>query len=212
MTNVLYIICTSEKYIFSISQNNKIIKTNNRQIENNEKNVFIEGFLNILQQCHLNINDLKNIVISTNPQTYTGIRIVYSFLAGISFSLNIKVVEINLLNLYLETIKKQFPNIDDKYICILLNAKNNNFYTISQFNNTQILYGKYNLDYLKTEFVKYKNIFLFTEDEKIFSKSNCSFIKNFNDIELIDNICKISQKAIENNLFIDFDDLNVEYL
>ena len=55
MTNVLYIICTSEKYIFSISQNNKIIKTNNRQIENNEKNVFIEGFLNILQQCHLNI-------------------------------------------------------------------------------------------------------------------------------------------------------------
>ena len=212
MTNVLYIICTSEKYIFSISQNNKIIKTNNRQIENNEKNVFIEGFLNILQQCHLNINDLKNIVISTNPQTYTGIRIVYSFLAGISFSLNIKVVEINLLNLYLGTIKKQFSDINDKYICILLNAKNNNFYTISQFNNTQILYGKYNLDYLKTEFVKYKNIFLFTEDEKIFSKSNCSFIKNFNDIELIDNICKISQKAIENNLFIDFDDLNVEYL
>lgn len=212
MTNVLYIICTSEKYIFSISQNNKIIKTNNRPIENNEKNVFIEGFLNILQQCHLNINDLKNIAISTNPQTYTGIRVVYSFLAGISFSLNIKVVEINLLNLYLGTIKKQFSNIDDKYICILLNAKNNNFYTISQFNNTQILYGKYNLDFLKTEFVKYKNIFLFTKDDKIFSKSNCSFIKNFNDIELIDSICKISQKAIKDNLFIDFDDLNVEYL
>lgn len=212
MTNVLYIICTSEKYIFSISQNNKIIKTNNREIENNKKNVFIEGFLNILQQCHLNINDLKNIVISTNPQTYTGIRIVYSFLAGISLSLNIKIVEIDLLTLYLETIKKKSSNTKDKYICILLNAKNNNFYSISQINNTQILYGKYNLDYLQAEFKKYRNVFLFAEDEKIFSKSNCSFIKKFNDTELVDRIWEISQEKIKGNHFIDFDKLNVEYL
>ena len=211
MINILYIICKTNEYIISISQDDVIIKANTYSIQNNN-NVLINGILNILQQCNINITNLNNIAISPTPQTYTGTRVVYSFLAGLTFSSHIKIVEINLLNLYLETIKKHFSDINDKYICILLNAKNNNFYTISQFNNTQILYGKYSLDYLQTEFIKYKNVFLFTEDEKIFSKSNCSFTKNFNDIELVDSIYKISQKAIKDNLFIDFDDLNVEYL
>jgi tRNA A37 threonylcarbamoyladenosine modification protein TsaB len=210
---ILCIICKNDEYLLWISEDNSLLYSSTfKNIHGYNNNLVINNILSFLQENNISLHNLDFISIATNPKSYTGIRVIYSFIIGLSYSLNIKIIEINLLEIYLHLLKKKLKDIDNKYLCVLLNAINNNFYTLSSYNDKPVLYGKYNSEFLQKEFDKYKsNTVIITDNEKLFLNYKNIYIKKNDNNKIMSLALYLALSKIKDSVFVNINCLNIAY-
>ena len=203
---VLFIDTSSKDFFVILFENDKVIA--NLKIKNiiNHSNFIDEKIKEFLLKNNIKITDIDNFAVSVGPGSYTGIRVGYSFILGICEALNKKIITVNLL----ESIKFYFE--DSNNICFpLINANNNNIYTIINNENVKINIDNFK-EKLQTDFYD-RNIILTSTDYNLKNSfedfKNCKF-------EYIEDIGKISikfiNKKLDNNEFSDNYKYIIDYL
>lgn len=83
-----------------ISQNQELLG----QITLHQKNIHSRrlslSLKQLLDHLQLSISDLKGIILSAGPGSFTGLRIGYSFAKGIAHALNLPIIEIPTLDIW----------------------------------------------------------------------------------------------------------------
>ncbi len=103
---------------------------------------------NLLQANNIPISNLKSIILGAGPGSFTGLRIGYSFVAGLAMALRIPVTEVSSLQAMANL------NADSNLQVVLTDARRNEFFTgiyqvkqgkLSSVNKEEIM----TLDYLE---------------------------------------------------------------
>lgn len=203
---VLFIDTSSKDFFAILFENGKII--NNLKIENiiTHSKFIDEKIKDFLSKNNINITNIDNFAISVGPGSYTGIRVGYSFILGICEALNKQIITINLL----ESMKFYFEN--DNNICFpLINANNNNIYSIINEQNVKININEFN-KLINSKFCN-NNIILTSTDYDL--KNDFNDLKNCK-FEYIEDIAKISikfiNKKLDNNEFSNNYKYIIDYL
>lgn len=193
--------------IFSVSlfNNNESISTFTNKCSTRCSRLIFDFIIEELEKACIKINDIDYFGVSTCPGSYTGIRVGVSFCLGVCEALKKPLVNINILDA-LEFFYKNKTNV----VYPIINAKNNNIYTLVDKNVCKI-----SID-------DFKGVLSTRKDDrmvKIISSFNCFDILNIsgNNIEyvVVDNISKIMfnlfNKKVENNEFCDIYNYNINY-
>ena len=193
--------------IFSVSlfNNNESISTFTNKCSTKCSRLIFDFIIEELEKSCIKINDIDYFGVSTGPGSYTGIRVGVSFCLGVCEALKKPLVNINILDA-LEFFYKNKSNV----VYPIINAKNNNIYTLVDKNVCKI-----SID-------DFKGVLSTRKDDrmvKIISSFNCFDILNIsgNNIEyvVVDNISKIMfnlfNKKVENNEFCDIYNYNINY-
>ena len=193
--------------IFSVSlfNNNESISTFTNECSTRCSRLIFDFIIEELEKSCIKINDIDYFGVSTGPGSYTGIRVGVSFCLGVCEALKKPLVNINILDA-LEFFYKNKTNV----VYPIINAKNNNIYTLVDKNVCKI-----SID-------GFKGVLSTRKDDrmvKIISSFNCFDILNIsgNNIEyvVVDNISKIMfnlfNKKVENNEFCDIYNYNINY-
>ena len=203
---VLFIDTSSKDFFAILFENGKII--NNLKIENiiTHSKFIDEKIKDFLSKNNINITNIDNFAISVGPGSYTGIRVGYSFILGICEALNKQIITINLL----ESMKFYFK--DDNNICFpLINANNNNIYSIINEQNVKININEFK-EIINSKFCN-NNIILTSTDYDL--KNDFNDLKNCK-FEYIEDIAKISikfiNKKLDNNEFSNNYKYIIDYL
>jgi len=161
-----------------INENNnihslKIIRNNNQKLSDS----LIPAYIEINNTYNLD-NNLKKLIITIGPGSYTALRVGASFIAGISQSMDLPVSLFSSETIY------NFIYEDNKRIAIYFESSNNqNFLTYkkkSLFINTKIENDKY--------------LFSTPITHILYNKSPPNFIKN----EIITDLFSIKKIVLEN--------------
>lgn len=127
MAYILHIETTSTVCSVAISHHHNLIdciEVNNGFSHAENLHVFIES---ILQKNSISQKDLNAISISTGPGSYTGLRIGYSAAKGLSYALNIPLIEVDTL-----AAMAQYAfslNTSSQYACPFIDARRMEVYT-----------------------------------------------------------------------------------
>ena len=121
MAYILHIESTSTVCSVAVSDNETLIaikEINNGFSHAENLHVFIRD---LLQQSHLNITQINAISVSSGPGSYTGLRIGFATVKGLSYALNIPLIKVDTLKSLsksvIDSVKK------DAYYCPLIDAR-----------------------------------------------------------------------------------------
>lgn len=127
MAYLLHIETSSTNCSVAISKDDKLIakkESNNGYTHAENLHLFIEQ---VIKQCGLQIHDLNAISISSGPGSYTGLRIGYSAVKGLSYALKLPIITIETL----KALSFKVINLVNKnaLYCPLIDARRMEVYT-----------------------------------------------------------------------------------
>ena len=193
--------------IFSISlfENGNVLSTFTQKCCINCSNLILDFIIKELDKICIKIGDIDYLGVSTGPGSYTGIRVGVSFCLGVCEALKKPLININLLHAL------EFFYHDNNYVVYpVINAKNNNIYTLIDRNVCKI------------NVKDFKNI-LSTRNDCLKRKiiSSFDFLNSFGVIcDNIENVIienksrimfKLFDKKVKNNEFCDIYNYNIDY-
>ena len=113
---ILFLDTVSSLPVFSIIEENKVIKSIQILSKNSKKisDCIIPAYFKL--QNHLQINDkIKKLIVCTGPGSFTALRVGIAFMYGLSISKNIPFIGISCADLLQLAIPKSYEkkNIND---------------------------------------------------------------------------------------------------
>jgi len=108
----------------AISDNNKILGnlSLNSKKPSGDKLIYLTD--NLVKMCSLDISDIKGLILTTGPGSFTGLRISMAFSKALSLSMDIKVKGINTL------FAMAWPlRFSDSFILPVIDAKKGEVYS-----------------------------------------------------------------------------------
>lgn len=155
-------ITTSTKLAsLSLFDKNKLLASINVNVKKTHSSNILEQLDSLFIWSNRNINEVKNVIISTGPGSFTGVRIAMSLIKGIfCLSPDVKIYTVNEL----EALYYQFKGYADIIICGIDSRKGKIYYTIHK-NNKLIQKEKVgNIYNLIEEFKENKSSIIFVGD------------------------------------------------
>ena len=204
---ILFLDTVSSLPVFSIIEENKVIKSIQILSKNSKKisDCIIPAYFKL--QNHLQINDkIKKLIVCTGPGSFTALRVGIAFMYGLSISKNISLIGISCTDLLQFTIPTSY---EKKTIMIICSSNNQNFIAISSNKSDKYLINKIDvkLHSMKIDYSQYSycisNSKLSSNIVKILGKKICQQT-NFTEIVKLNlkNILSLPVKSIIEPIYI----------
>ncbi len=130
MAKILLIDTSTEVCLVALSENNQVIAS---RIDTNGQNhsKLIGTFVQeVLQEAAFTAHQLDAVALSAGPGSYTGLRIGTSFVKGLCFGANIKVITLPTLQVLAQEALLQNTNIESNaHLCPMIDARRMEVYT-----------------------------------------------------------------------------------
>lgn len=130
MAKILLIDTSTEVCLVALSENNQVIAS---RIDTNGQNhsKLIGTFVQeVLQEAGFTAHQLEAVALSAGPGSYTGLRIGTSFVKGLCFGANIKVITLPTLQVLAQEALLQNTNIESNaHLCPMIDARRMEVYT-----------------------------------------------------------------------------------
>ena len=155
--NDLYIDTHNQLLNLAILKDKKIIKKISLDSTNSHSKLTVFKIAELLKDCKISVEDIKNIIVVNGPGSFTGIRVGITIAKTLGYCKNINVYSIDYL--YLQAL---IINSDSNFITSVSDKKG---YFIGKFTKDKKRIGDYT--YLKKEELeKEKEGYLFFEEMK----------------------------------------------
>ncbi len=137
---ILFLDAVSPLPVFSVIEENKVIKTIHILSKNSKKisDCIIPAYFTLQDQLQDN-DKIKKIIVCTGPGSFTALRVGIAFMYGISISKNISLIGISCADLLQLTIPKSY---EKKTLMIICSSNNQNFIAISSNKSHKYLIKK----------------------------------------------------------------------
>lgn len=119
----------------------------------------------VLTENNLNIKDVNMLLTTNGPGSFTGVRIGVSTIKALSHPSNLKIMAIASLELMAFTTYLSLKSSEEKYICSMLDARNNRVY-----------YSVYKI-YIKNDKIHIENVNDISNEDLFISLENISVFK-----------------------------------
>jgi tRNA A37 threonylcarbamoyladenosine modification protein TsaB len=137
---ILFLDAVSPLPVFSVIEENKVIKTIHILSKNSKKisDCIIPAYFTLQDQLQDN-DKIKKFIVCTGPGSFTALRVGIAFMYGISISKNISLIGISCADLLQLTIPKSY---EKKTLMIICSSNNQNFIAISSNKSHKYLIKK----------------------------------------------------------------------
>ena len=204
---ILFLDTVSPLPVFSVINENKVIKSIQILIKNSNKisDCIIPAYFTL--QNKLQINDkIEKLIVCTGPGSFTALRVGIAFMYGLSISKKISLIGTSCTDLLQFTISKSY---EKKTLMIICSSNNQNFIAIYSNKNDKYLINKIDvkLHSVKINYSKYcyciSNSKLSSNIVKIIGKKICQQT-NFTEIVRLNlkNILSLPIKSIVEPIYI----------
>ena len=137
---ILFLDAVSPLPVFSVIEENKVIKTIHILSKNSKKisDCIIPAYFTLQNQLQIN-DKIKKLIVCTGPGSFTALRVGIAFMYGLSISKKISLIGISCADLLQFTI----PKTNEKNtLMIICSSNNQNFIAISHNKSHKYLIKK----------------------------------------------------------------------
>ena len=165
-------------YIIIFDINNKILFYSNTKSQYAD-DIYAE--INYLfQKKHFNIKKIKYIALTYNVKSFTDIRIYYTIAYSLAQVLNVKIIDVSILNVMIQYFNTENHNSHASIVPCIFTDKKNTIYC-----------------YKKNNYILLENINKLKNNMKIIFQTDAGYIKNQKNIYLINNKLKYIKSFIK---------------
>ena len=204
---ILFLDTVSPLPVFSVINENKVIKSIQILIKNSNKisDCIIPAYFTLQNQLQIN-DKIEKLIVCTGPGSFTALRVGIAFMYGLSISKKISLIGTSCTDLLQFTISKSY---EKKTLMIICSSNNQNFIAISSNKNDKCLINKIDVKHhsVKIDYSKYSycisNSKLSSNIVKIIGKKICQQT-NFTEIVRLNlkNILSLPIKSIVEPIYI----------
>lgn len=187
----------------ALIENKKIVNEIKEHAKNDHSTRLVPAIDKLLKENKKAVNDIKRIVVTKGPGSFTGVRIGITVAKTLAWSLNIPVASVSTL----EAIGGQ---VDNGIIVPIIDAKRNNVFAgVYKYEDNKLRGLKedtlIDFDELLTNINQYQEVIIIGNDVNKYSDKLAAY--DYNVITLEDNILDIN-KVIANCEFNDVENIN----
>ena len=137
---ILFLDAVSPLPVFSVIEENKVIKSIQILTENSKKisDCIIPAYFTLQNQIQIN-DKIEKLIVCTGPGSFTALRVGIAFMYGLSISKKISLIGISCADLLKFTILKSYVK---KTLMIICSSNNQNFIAISSNKSHKYLINK----------------------------------------------------------------------
>jgi len=204
MSVILCVDTSSFMCSVSIFENSNLINSNSTEVKKSHSKLLITLIDKSLRDSNFKLSEIDAFAVSKGPGSYTGLRIGVSTIKGLCYSLNKPLISVNTLEIISKHALNFINDIDDFFLCPMIDARRMEVYTKLIDKNFNELKSDRALILDKDSFSKIsgnKKIYFFGDGsykfKKIVNNNNFYFINNiFSTSEFMGEISNIKH---ENN-------------
>ena len=204
---ILFLDAVSPLPVFSVIEENKVIKSIQILTENSKKisDCIIPAYFTLQNQIQIN-DKIEKLIVCTGPGSFTALRVGIAFMYGLSISKNIPLIGISCADLLQFTIPKSY---EKKTLLIICSSNNQNFIAISSNKSHKYLINKIDAktNSMKIDYNQYSHCITNSKlpsniakvlGKKICQQTNFTEIVKFN----LKNILSLPIKSIVEPIYI----------
>lgn len=121
----------------ALHQDGQLLGNQSLFIAHSHSGLLVPSIKSLLEYCDIKQGQLDAVAISKGPGSYTGLRIGASTAKGFCDALNIPLIAINTLEAMAQGVRKY--NINDAYLCPMIDARRMEVYSLITDNEGSIL-------------------------------------------------------------------------
>ena len=125
---------STKRASLSLHENDKLICEITEEVAKTHSTTILAQINQLLEKSNKKLEDITDVIVSVGPGSFTGVRIAISVVKGLFYSKNVKVFEVNELDvLAYQVIKDESSEVEE----------NNIIYSLIDSGKEKIYYGKY---------------------------------------------------------------------